>query len=374
VTFEERLVATSFRGPGFDQIRLVAATVVLLHHASPAGAFEGEYPDPLFKYSGGFMQFGLLAVLVFFAISGFLVTPGLVRSGKVIEYSVHRILRIFPALCIVVLVSMLVLGPALTTFSLASYFSDPVLYLYAKNAVTLAVRYLPGVVSEDNQPLLVNGSLWTLHFEVLSYGALALMSILHLLRRRIVFLISCTVFYAIYVVMNLEPTTVSLLPDRLVTFVDLFVYFAAGAALYIFRDRIPFSMALAFGALATVLIALPYGLGAVTMPFCLPYIVIVCGLSFLPGQSLVKRDLSYGVYLIHAPLLVALGVLFPGVRTWWVGAVIVFATALFLSYLSWTFVEGPILRQKKDVSNWINGRIDALWATWNKRERAQSCK
>jgi peptidoglycan/LPS O-acetylase OafA/YrhL len=370
VTLDKKLIATSFRGPSFDLIRLTAATVVLLYHCRGI-----EYPnieiDPLFRYSDGFVQFGLLAVLVFFAISGFLVTPGLMRSGNVIEYSVHRVVRIFPALIVVVLFSMVLLGPSLTRSSLSSYFSDPSLYLYAKNALTLTTRYLPGVTYEDGRPVLINGALWTLHFEVLSYVALALMSVLNLLHRRGLFLILCGVSYAIYVVINLAPTTATVLPERFVIFIGLFVYFAVGAALYIFRDRIPFSIALAFVAFVAVMIALPYGVGAIFLPFCLPYIVIVCGLSILPGQSLLKRDLSYGVYLIHAPILAAFSLIFPGVHIWWVAAVIVFCIALFLSYLSWTFIEGPALKQKRALSNWISCRVDALVAAWSRRDRAK---
>src|ERR1700720_1810015 len=126
-TFGDQLVAKAFRGPGFDQIRLAAATTVLLHHAH--GFDYDTLVDPLFTYSGGFLHFGLLAVLVFFAISGFLVTPGLVRSGDLISYATNRVLRIFPALIVVIIATMLLLGPILTTMSPASYFSDPKLYL-----------------------------------------------------------------------------------------------------------------------------------------------------------------------------------------------------------------------------------------------------
>jgi peptidoglycan/LPS O-acetylase OafA/YrhL len=146
VTLEDKLVSTSFRGPGFDHVRLVAAMIVLLHHCRGL-----QYPDlkddPLLHYSAGFMDFGRFAVVIFFAISGFLVTPGLVRTGSVVDYAVHRTIRIFPGLIVNVVLTMLVLGPLLTTHSLVSYFSDPQMYLYAKNISTLTVRYLPGVVS-----------------------------------------------------------------------------------------------------------------------------------------------------------------------------------------------------------------------------------
>jgi len=362
VSFEERLLANSFKGPGFDQIRLAAATVVLLHHCR--GTQYDIRIDPLFVYSGGYIHFGLLAVLVFFAISGFLVTPGLARSGNVTEYMVHRAVRIFPALFVIVLASMLVVGPALTSFSQVSYFSDPKLYLYAKNVLTLSYNNLPGVVSRDGQPIIVNGALWTLHFEVLSYFALGLMSMMGMLRRRSVFMMVFAASYAIYVALSFEPTIVAaFVSDRFGTFIGLFVYFGAGAALYIFRQYVPFSGLLACAAFTMVVVALPYGFGPVFLPLCLPYITVFCGLSVLPGGALLKRDLSYGVYLIHAPILVAFSLVFPNVRAWEVVAMIVFFITLILAYLCWTFVEGPALRQKKNLSNWVHCRMVELRST-----------
>jgi peptidoglycan/LPS O-acetylase OafA/YrhL len=364
VNIEDRLIATSLRGPGFDQIRLAAATVVLLHHCRGV-----EHPniqiDPLFNYSGGFVNFGLLAVLVFFAASGFLVTPGLVRSGNVIEYAVNRAIRIFPALVMVVLATILIIGPALTNLSQRSYFSDPELLLYAKNVLTLTHNYLPGV-TENGHPVIINGSLWTLHFEILSYAALALMSILGALHRRRFFLIVCSISYIIYVLINFEPSIMRSLPDRFTTFIGLFVYFVFGASLFIFRARIPFSGTLVIGASAIIFAALPLGLGPIFMPVCLPYITILGGLSVLPGGPLVKHDLSYGVYLIHAPIMVTVVLLFPGLRTWWAVAAIVFVVALILSYLSRTLIEGPALSRKKVVSTWISSCVVPIWRTWMK--------
>ena len=373
MTLDERLVAVSHRGPGFDQIRIAAATVVLLHHARSV-EYADIRVDPLFHYSGGGIHFGFLAVAVFFAISGFLVTPGLLRSRNVIDFASHRILRIFPALIIVVIASMVLLGPALTILTPASYVSDPNLYRYAKNILTLTFDYLPGVINSEGNPILINGALWTLHFEVLSYAMLALASMLGLLYRRSLFLMLFLASYGIHLAISFDPTLVAALPQRFLTFISLFVYFGAGAALFIFADRIPFSIAFAIAALALVMVALPFGLGAVVMPLCLPYIVIVCGLSALPGQSLLKHDLSYGVYLIHAPILTAFSLLFPALRIWWFAAAIVIFITVILSYLSWRFVESPALRQKKCLSNWLNDRFDTCCPFWRKRKHALVAK
>jgi peptidoglycan/LPS O-acetylase OafA/YrhL len=333
-----------------------------------------EHPDirmdPLFHYSGGFVNFGLFAVLVFFAVSGFLVTPGLVRSGSLIDYCINRALRIFPALALVVLVSILIVGPTLTHFPLRSYFSDPELLVYAKNVLTLTHNYLPGVTTESGRPVIVNGALWTLHFEILSYAALAILSIFGALHRRGLFVIACAISYIVYVSINFEPSFLGFLPDRFSTFIGLFVYFVFGAALFVFRDCIPFSGALAFGACAILLAALPLGLGAVCMPICLPYVTIVGGLSILPGGTLMKRDLSYGVYLIHAPIMITVVLLFPGLRLWWVVAAIVLVVVLILSYLSRIFIEEPALARKKVVTSWIKGCVLPIWPTWIKRSHS----
>lgn len=373
MTLHERLIATSFRGPGFDQIRIVAATVVLVHHCRGVEYVDIRV-DPLFQYSGGDIHFGFLAVLVFFTISGFLVTPGLLRSENMIDFASHRILRISPALIAVVIASMALVGPTLSVFPPASYFSDPNLYRYAKNVLTLTYDYLPGVFDNDGHPILINGALWTLHFEVLSYVTLALTSMLGILRRRSLFLILFLASYGIHLAMSFDPTLVAVLPDRFLTFIKLFVYFGAGATLFIFSERVPFSIVFATGALALVMAALPFGLGAVVMPLCVPYIIIFCGLSALPGQPLLKHDLSYGVYLIHGPVLLAYSLVFPNVRIWWISAVSVFFITLVLSYLSWKFVEEPALRQKKVLSNWLNVRYDEWCPSWSKRTRAMVAK
>jgi peptidoglycan/LPS O-acetylase OafA/YrhL len=359
VTLQDRLVLTSFRGPGFDHIRLVAAVIVLLHHCRGL-----QYPDiqndPLLHYSAGHMDFGRFAVVIFFAISGFLVTPSLLRVGSVVDYAVHRTVRIFPGLIVNVILSMLVLGPILTTHSLMLYFADSHLYLYAKNVLTLTVRYLPGVVSGDGSPLIINGALWTLHFEVLCYIALAVFSVVGLLSRRSLFLALWGASYAIYIAISINPALASFLFDRFSTFVSLFVYFGSGVLLCLFRERIPFSFVLACTALALALAVLPWGGGSIVMPICLPYVAMFCGLSFLPGKALLRHDLSYGVYLIHAPILIAFGLAFPNMHIWWIGAATVFAVTLVLAYASWIFVEGPALRRKKAVSNWVHRRIDAI--------------
>jgi peptidoglycan/LPS O-acetylase OafA/YrhL len=163
-----------------------------------------------------------------------------------------------------------------------------------------------------------------------------------------------------YVGLDFAPSIADLLPGRLVTLNNLFVYFISGSAFFLFRDRIPFSLANALIAFSIMALALPLGFGPLILPIGLPYLVIYCGLSDLPGRRMMSHDLSYGVYLIHAPILCALTLFFPGLKVWWVVATIVLFAVLVLSYVSWTFVESPALRRKKTVSQWIHGRLAAV--------------
>src|SRR5262249_12055675 len=158
-------------------------------------------------------------------------------------------LRIFPALFAVVIVTMFCLGPALTSSSPLDYFFDPTLYLYLKNILTLTYNYLPGV-TERGEPVVVNGALWTLHFEVLAYGTLVLMYVVGVLRRTIIFLMMLLACYVLYVSMAFIPMVAQILPGRFTTFIDLFVYFAVGSGLFLFRESVPFSGRLALIAIA----------------------------------------------------------------------------------------------------------------------------
>jgi peptidoglycan/LPS O-acetylase OafA/YrhL len=116
VNVRQKLAANASRGPGFDRIRLIAAAVVVLHHNSTYLIADIAH-DYLYTYSRTFSNFGLSAVDIFFALSGFLVTPSLSRTGDVVSFTVNRTLRIVPALAVSVFLAMFVIGPALSRLS-----------------------------------------------------------------------------------------------------------------------------------------------------------------------------------------------------------------------------------------------------------------
>lgn len=94
----------------FNLLRALAAFLVLFSHSyALTGSSSSE---PLRMLLG--MTFGSVAVDVFFVISGFLVCGSLLRRQSAIEFMKGRLLRIFPALLVMVGLTVLLLGPLVT--------------------------------------------------------------------------------------------------------------------------------------------------------------------------------------------------------------------------------------------------------------------
>lgn len=346
MTFADHLERIGFKGPGFDRIRLIAALIVVLHHCSFYST-TNIADDFLSAASGGAIDFGRFAVNIFFVTSGVLVTPGLLRSDDLVSFTVNRLLRIMPALVVVVTATVFLVGPIITTLTATQYFSDVETYLYLKNITFRAVRYLPGVETSNGTTIIVNGALWTIYFEILSYGALALMFLSGTIRRPKTLLFVFAATYALYVysyAMALNPLGV---PDTLLIFSQLFVYFLAGVILSAFSPIIPYSGRIMILLVLVSVISFPLGIVSFTFPISISYIIAYVGYSNLLGSKNLKIDLSYGVYLIHSVVLTVLSVTVPQIDGFVSATVAVIPITVFLSLLSWVCIEEPCLRRRK---------------------------
>jgi peptidoglycan/LPS O-acetylase OafA/YrhL len=88
----------------FDIIRILFAWFVIVSHSY---VLNGEGPtDPLASLTNGYMIFSFIGVKGFFIISGYLIFQSLERSKSILDYLAKRILRIFPALLVVLLLTL----------------------------------------------------------------------------------------------------------------------------------------------------------------------------------------------------------------------------------------------------------------------------
>ena len=154
------------RDNNFSQIRLILAVLVVYSHAY---YISGANYDPIAKVIP--YSFGWVAVTGFFFLSGALVFQAALRAKGVIAYARARVLRIIPGLWVMLVSTTLVL---LVTSNTAIYDVDMItrqsLNYVINNALIFNPRYeLLEIFADNPYPRTVNGSLWTLRFEIICY-------------------------------------------------------------------------------------------------------------------------------------------------------------------------------------------------------------
>ncbi len=156
------------RNNNFNLIRIMAAIAVLITHCFTI-TMVSDAAEPLRASLG--MSLGDIAVDVFFITSGFLVTASLLNRQNCIEFAWARILRIMPALLVMLVLTVFGIGVFFTTLPVSTYLADAQTYQYLLHGATLirgVDMTLPGVF-ESNPHHSVNAPLWTLPHEVQLY-------------------------------------------------------------------------------------------------------------------------------------------------------------------------------------------------------------
>lgn len=338
----------------FDLLRLLAAVGVMVTHAY---AFVGlPEEDLLYQLTDSRLTFSRLALYTFFTISGFLVTQSLLRSSTLSSFVVKRILRIMPALIVVVALSVFVLGPLMSTLPSAQYFAEPQTWRYFFNITILDQPVgLPGVFENNPVKDFVNGSLWTLKYELICYLGLVLVALFVKSHRRLgaIFLtmVFCAalVFRAIYEAQIFE----FVFPYFALTGRHFFVFglmFLAGVVAALYREKIRFSLPVAaLLIVAWFLVQTPVA-SALLTHIAIPYLVLTIGQKNSPlGAFTSRADFSYGLYIYAFPvtqIIIAL----THITSMPVCLLIsIFATAPF-AIASWFFVEKPALSLKEKLA------------------------
>lgn len=324
----------------YDGLRLGAALVVLVFHAWPLAGW-GHPPQV-----AGWRVY-TLAVFVFFAVSGQLITRSWDRDSRARAYALKRAARILPALVTVVVITAMLLGPLFSTLTPAEYYMSANTWNYLLNILFVAQYPLPGVF-ETNPSQAVNGSLWSLGPEVLCYGLVALFGPSWLRRYPRARPLATAALAAAFLGASMAVAQVAGLGWLRITLVAMSVFFAASFVEILSPRR---SHVLAFALAATLtfgsMVNLPYA-ELFVVP-CLPYIVRYLGEQSTPGIRAVaaKGDFSYGVYLWGFPFTQMAVSMFPSDPVK-IMAIAILCTAL-AAYLSWNIVERPALSHARKL-------------------------
>jgi len=336
------------RDNNFNLIRIVAALAVLVTHSFvlPTGSRETQ---PLRDTLG--MTMGSIAVDVFFVTSGFLVTASLLRRQSAIEFLWARVLRIFPALIVMLLLTVFGLGLFFTTTPWSAYLTDSRTYVYLARCSTLLAGVaweLPGVFESNPYKGAVNGSLWTLPSEIHMYAILVIIWVSLRVRPRVrpmVFkcaVVSGAMIAGVFVIVRHFSAT----PEPL--FPKLFFMFFTGAAFFVLKDRIILSRVL-FLSLALTLSLATLDKQVFFVVYTLTLAYLLFHVAYLPS-GFIRRynqlgDYSYGVYIYAFPIQQSIVALIPGIS---VLPMVLISTAVTFAFavLSWHFLERHALGLK----------------------------
>jgi len=325
-------------------LRLLAAAAVVMGHAGLGGSSQIPYDFIHALLPATYMH--VLGLIMFFTISGFLITHSYQRRPELLRFLWARALRIWPALAACAVAVAFVLGPFVTKMPLATYLSPqrpdgP----YGYVASSMSVFWLRGTLDglfDGPVSKLANGPLWTIPVEATMYLWVGAAGVLRLLRLR--WLTSfgiATVFF----VLLLWPMMTGPF-ETLNTKLSLQGFFGAGMIACLLRRYIPVSTGIML-LVAIACVAMRTSIH--TTPFIwLAIFYFVFWFSYVPRLPRIpgNLDLSYGLYLWGWPIQQTLAVAFHVVDAMAIFA-LTLVIGLSIAAVSWIFVEQPALRFKE---------------------------
>lgn len=327
-------MSTTRHDNNFDFLRLFAALLVLLSHQfALTGRAE---PQLLYGTLGGW------GVIIFFAISGYLVTESWQRDPHVLRFLGKRLLRVWPGLFVATAIAALVLGPAVSTLTTDAYFAHPQTWRYFSTLKLAAVKFdLPGVFTDNPFPKTVNGSLWSIPLEVKCYIALMALGCIGVIARR-AWLIGLLAIGCAGAALRYQAA--------LTIHAQLVLSFFVGAAIQVHRaawEAHRPAILLACAVAAAAFAASSYK--SWVLVAALPAAAIAAGSASTPVLKAFGRfgDLSYGTYIyafmVQQTIVHATG------NAWslWAQLLAALPVTLGLAWLSWHGVERPALRYKR---------------------------
>ena len=340
----------------FNIIRIIAAFLVILGHMYYIMGQAANLPT----FAGQGIQ--IIGVKILFVLCGYFITKSWLSDTHPGRYAIKRLFRIYPALIVVVLLSVFVLGPTMTSLSAGEYFSNANTWAYLKNLILNPTYNLPGVFAENAYPYAVNGSLWTIPVELAIY---VLVPLLTLIPRKKKTPIVGAVLLVLCLALNI--CKVYLFPTKqivvwgndLLQATDLLPAFFLGH-IFSFVDKKYFNWqigTIVFLIASFLSIPLPYS--DLVFPAALAYFILSFGNAERPvfRNWFKKSDFSYGLYLYGFPIQQIMYVLLkkanlhPLLMTF-----ICFAIVLGFAILSWCFVEKPANKLCKKILSYIPKR------------------
>lgn len=283
----------------FDLLRLAFAGIVCLVHISALSGFKTlNWLEAILSSE--------FAVKAFFVVSGILIFMSYERSRSLKSYFEKRIRRIYPAYMTIVVASSLLLY-MVSSYGFRNYFSVGWYKYLLANLAFLNFLHpnLPGVF-DNNKVTAINGALWTLKIEVMFYLCVPLIVLLFRKFSKPSVMISIYLLSVLYswiltqFAMKTGSESYLILARQLP---GQMTYFIAGAFIYYYMPFFEkYIRQLIFTAIAIIVFEHFYS-SPLTDPIAVAVLVGFLGLYGYVGNFGKYGDFSYGVYIIHFPII-----------------------------------------------------------------------
>ncbi|MEU7651651.1 acyltransferase [Micromonospora taraxaci] len=368
------------RANSFGALRLAFALAVVLSHSAALG-----FGRPLMPR----VDLGAVAVAGFFTISGFLIVRS-ARRSSVPRFLWHRALRIWPGLWVCLLFTAVVVAPVLFLErhgTVAGLWRSPNgAFDYLRQNWWGGLRQF-GIADllQGDTPYwrwqggnTLNGSLWTLAYEIFCYLLVAVLSVFTILRRQlrwIPLLALLAMFGAlcwnqfrhgnaeqgIWLTGEIGPLPMlgTLRKDSLLWYGFMFL---AGGTAELYSDRLLINDL--FGVLAVLVSAWLAAHGSFFGPALLAYAYVTLWLAVRLPKALHRvgnnNDYSYGLYIysfVVQQVMAKTGVQALGLVGFFVASTLV---SVGLAMLSWHLVEQPALRLKDWAPRLLREQSDEM--------------
>lgn len=294
----------------FDYIRIILAFCVIFTHSYPI-FFGPTASDPITEKILRTETVGGIAVICFLVLSGFMSTQSIIHSKNSKQFILKRILRIFPSLILMLLLTIFIIAP-LGYSGEGPYFSKSVSdYFFGNVNVFTNTRYsIDGVFQNNPYPSAINGSIWTIKHEFMAYIVLMLLSLCSMLKDR-KYTLGMTILVMVIYILGVTPVlTIKKLAfigilNEISQFIKLLMYFLIGTTIYLYKDKIHVSFKGFIMACIILIFGILINITNYVIIFVLPYMLMYLGtIKISEKKDILKKigDFSYGLYIYAFPI------------------------------------------------------------------------
>jgi peptidoglycan/LPS O-acetylase OafA/YrhL len=332
----------------FDFLRFLFALLVVISHSYPLSG-SNESSQWIYQGTNGQIVLAQIGLSGFFIVSGYFIFQSLQRSKSLLDYFKKRFLRLFPALIVVLLLSI-ILAPLVYEGDVA-YLGNKEVYTYLPNNMSL-YNFQSGIkgIFDRNYYHAINGSLWTIRYEFSMYIAL---SLLFFFRNnpvlvKVLLFISFVVFVLSFNFFLNRLGGSKIFGMQGLHILNLGTFFIGGSSLASLQlEQIKNKGFIVLGFIIIGVASIYFNYYDSVKHIILPFIILLFGFLPLPFFSTFSKigDMSYGIYIYSFPIQQTLTYFFK-LSTY---ELMIYSVILSIccGFLSWHLIEKTALKYKK---------------------------